>query len=107
MSSTQVLNDVKTINDNEVESHSFEKPKQFAKKDFFESDDMKTRNEADYSGKLKILKSRLDEMEMKLENFESRTIKTYPNIKFLTYKDRKRIMVICCFSVTLELVRDR
>lgn len=36
---------------------------------------------------------KINHLEKKIKNLESRTVKTYPDVKFLNYKDRKRILV--------------
>lgn len=40
---------------------------------------------------------RIQELEVKLQTLEARIPKTYPEVKFLNYLNRKRILV--CFSV--------
>ncbi|KAL7632564.1 UNVERIFIED_CONTAM: hypothetical protein RMT77_017131 [Armadillidium vulgare] len=36
---------------------------------------------------------KINHLEKKIKNLESRTVKTYPDVKFLNYKDRKRILI--------------
>lgn len=52
------------------------------------------RNQRDVFNEISLLKNKISELEISLEQAEFRIPKTFPNIKFLNYKDRKRILVI-------------
>lgn len=42
---------------------------------------------------LKDARKRLRSLEMKIKSLENRMAKTYPDVSFLNYKNRKRILV--------------
>jgi hypothetical protein len=52
------------------------------------------KNQRDVFNEINLLKNKISELEISLEQAEFRVPKTFPNIKFLNYKDRKRILVI-------------
>lgn len=51
------------------------------------------KNQKDVLHEITLLKNKINELEISLEQAEFRVPKTFPNIKFLNYKDRKRILV--------------
>ncbi|XP_046635133.1 UDP-glucuronic acid decarboxylase 1-like [Daphnia pulicaria] len=51
------------------------------------------KNQRDVFNEINLLKNKISELEISLEQAEFRVPKTFPNIKFLNYKDRKRILV--------------
>lgn len=53
-----------------------------------------TRNQRDAINEIALLKQKINELELSLEQAEYRVPKTFPNVKFLNYKDRKRILVM-------------
>lgn len=48
-------------------------------------------------------KQRLRLLEMKIENLENRISKKYPDVVFLNYKNRKRILVAILFYLLLNI----
>jgi hypothetical protein len=55
------------------------------------------KNQRDLFNEINLLKNKISELEISLEQAEFRIPKTFPNIKFLNYKDRKRSLVINVF----------
>lgn len=51
------------------------------------------KNQREVLSEITSLKKKINELEISLEQAEFRVPKTFPNIKFLNYKDRKRILV--------------
>ena len=51
------------------------------------------KNQKDVVNEMTSLKNKISELEISLEQAEFRVPKTFPNVKFLNYKDRKRILV--------------
>lgn len=52
------------------------------------------QNQKDVINQLNSLKHKMSELEISLEQAELRVPKEFPSVKFLNYKDRKRILVI-------------
>lgn len=46
------------------------------------------------ANEISSLKKKIDHLELNLENAEITVPKTFPNVKFKNYKDRKRILVV-------------
>ncbi len=51
------------------------------------------KNQKDVFTEITLLKNKISELELSLEQAEFRVPKTFPTVKFLNYKDRKRILV--------------
>lgn len=54
------------------------------------------KNQKDTFNEIALLKLKISELELSLEQAQFRIPKTFPNVKFLNYKDRKRILVKWC-----------
>lgn len=52
------------------------------------------KNQKDAFKEIASLKHKISELELSLEQAQFKIPKTFPNVKFLNYKDRKRILVI-------------
>lgn len=59
------------------------------------------KTEADLTKKLSGAYSKLHDLESRLKNLEKHIPKNYPDVKFLNYKDRKRILVSICKLIHL------
>ena len=51
------------------------------------------KNQTDVVKEMTLLKNKISELEIGLKQAEFKVRKTFPNIKFLNYNDRKRILV--------------
>lgn len=51
------------------------------------------KSQKDTLSEMELLKHKISELELSLEQAEFRVPKTFPHVKFLNYKDRKRILV--------------
>lgn len=69
--------------------------KAFKEEEHFEKSAPKKEKESAASPNSEIKEAfyKIDQLEKKIKSLETRTVKKYPDVKFLTYKDRRRILV--------------
>ena len=63
-------------------------------KEKFEANTIKpSKNQKDAVNEMTLLKNKISQLEISLELAERTVPRKFPNIKFLNYRDRKRILV--------------
>lgn len=85
--------DIPKIN---VQFNDLPKADKFTKLNIMEEKKVDVDSE-DTKRELKEARSRIDQLEKKIAILEGRVPQKYPDVKFLGYKERKRILVRCRF----------
>lgn len=83
--------DIPKIN---VQFNDLPKADKFTKLNIMEEKKVDVDSE-DTKRELKEARSRIDQLEKKIAILEGRVPQKYPDVKFLGYKERKRILVSC------------